>query len=108
MCIISKMKITFEPDIEFFQAGNRIQICHVLADGKRVGFQRSYFPWNIFKEPRHHCANGRFYLNKDEAQIDAEKFGGEVCEDPYDDKSFYLEFRGEDQVDNMVKHALSS
>jgi hypothetical protein len=44
-------KLVFEPLSDFMSAGNRIQRCEAKYRGHNIMWQ-TYFPWNIFKEPK--------------------------------------------------------
>jgi hypothetical protein len=95
-------EITFEPDAEWMSAGNRIQVCNIRLNGENIGFERSYFPWNVFKEPTHAVSHNRVFFDKGEAERAAERFSAKVEQDPYDETAFVLWFYGGSRYDNLV------
>lgn len=97
--------ITFQPEHEWMCGGDVHHGVIVLADGERVGYERSWFPWNIFKEPSHWCLSDFLFFDEVEGRQAAEAFGGELIGDPYDDAAWYLEFRGEDRYERLAAYS---
>lgn len=102
--VLLPWEITFEADQEWFSAGDQHHGVFVLCDGERIGYQRSWFPWNIFTEPRHWCISWHVFHDEQEGLAAAEVFGGSLVGDPYDDQAWYLEFSGEDQLDRLAAY----
>lgn len=96
--------ITFEPEHEWASGGDIHHGVHVLADGIRVGYERSWFPWNIFKEPMHWCISSHVFYDEAEGKAAAEVFGGRLVGDPYDDAAWGLEFVGEDRYERLAAY----
>jgi hypothetical protein len=92
----NKTQITFNPSYEWNNGGTRWQQCDILNCGKLAGYERSCFPWNIFKEPKHYVNTVEMF-DKAEAENLASKYKAEVFEEPYGEDSFYLCFEGNDR-----------
>ena len=89
-------KITFNPSHEWTSGGTRWQQCDISHNGKAVAYERSCFPWNVFKEPRHYVTTLETF-SKAEAESLASKYGAEACEEPYSENYFFLCFEGENR-----------
>jgi hypothetical protein len=64
------------------------QQCDILSKGETVAYERSCFPWNVFKEPSHYV-NTLELFSKAEAESLASKYGAEAFEEPYSEGDFF-------------------
>jgi hypothetical protein len=93
-------EITFKPSHEWKSGGTIWQQCDILSKGKTVAYERSCFPWNVFKEPSHYV-NTLELFSKAEAESLASKYGAEAFEEPYSEGDFFLCFEGESRYCNL-------
>lgn len=95
---IERMK--FEPSYEWNNGGTRFQQCNIFYGGNEVGFERSCFPWNIFKEPWHRVYPNELFEEKEAKQL-AKSFGATIEPEPYSENLFCLCFEGEGHYSNF-------
>lgn len=79
--------IFFNPHVEYMSRGNHIQICHAMYKGAVIGSQRTYFPWNIFKD----ITEFNYGISIQESELPKEFKGFYYYEeDPYAEGKFWF------------------
>ena len=93
-------RMTFKPAYEWNNGGTRFQQANIFYDKKNIGFERSCFPWNIFKDPWHRVYPNQLFEKKEAVQL-AKAFGAIVEPEPYSENLFCLCFEGENHYDKF-------
>ena len=93
-------KMTFEPSYEWNNGGTRFQQCDIFYNGENIGFERSCFPWDVFRDPSHRVYPHQLFDEQEAKQL-ANAFGATVEPEPYSDNLFCLCFEGENHYHNF-------
>lgn len=82
--------------------------CDWEYKGIKLFHERTYFPWNVFKEITTNYWSETVYTNLDLAKQNAQKFNGDVEECFYCDENNKCWFLIFSDFDQTLKHALEN